>query len=71
MIVTITVEHNEAWLAGALAFFDVGTNPARLRIYGGTHPITPTMTPASVILVEIRLIKPASMIAEGLLTLTQ
>ena len=38
--VAITVEHNEARLAGTLAFLDAGTNPARLRIYGGTRPAT-------------------------------
>ena len=67
----ITVEHNEARLAGTLAFLDAGTNPARLRIYGGTRPATPATTPASAMLVEIRLTKPAGTIAGGLLTLTQ
>jgi hypothetical protein len=54
-----------------LAFLDAGTNPARLRIYGGTRPATPATTPASAMLVEIRLTKPAGTIAGGLLTLTQ
>ena len=71
MTVAITVEHNEARLAGTLAFLDSGTNPARLRIYGGTRPATPATTPASAMLVEIRLTKPAGTIAGGLLTLTQ
>ena len=57
MTVAITVEHNEARLAGTLAFLDAGTNPARLRIYGGTRPATPATTPASAMLVEIRLTK--------------
>jgi hypothetical protein len=69
--VAITVEHNEARLAGTLAFLDAGTRPARLRIYGGTRPATPATTPASVMLVEIKLTKPAGTIAGGLLTLTQ
>ena len=69
--VAITVEHNEARLADTLAFLDAGTNPARLRIYGGTRPATPATTPASAMLVEIRLTKPAGTIAGGLLTLTQ
>ena len=63
MTVAITVEHNEARLAGTLAFLDAGTNPARLRIYGGTRPATPATTPASAMLVEIRLTKPAGTIA--------
>ncbi|WP_257645677.1 hypothetical protein [Ottowia beijingensis] len=63
MTVAITVEHNEARLAGTLAFLDAGNNPARLRIYGGTRPATPATTPASAMLVEIRLTKPAGTIA--------
>ena len=71
MTVAITVEHNEARLAGTLAFLDAGSNPARLRIYGGTRPETPATLPSSVMLVEIRLTKPAGTVAAGLLTLTQ
>lgn len=71
MTVAITVEHNEARLAGTLAFLDAGTNSARLRIYGGTRPATPATLPNSVMLVEIKLTKPAGTIAAGLLTLTQ
>lgn len=71
MTVAITVEHNEARLAGTLSFLDAGSNPARLRIYGGTRPGTPATTPASAMLVEIRLTKPAGTISNGLLTLTQ
>lgn len=71
MTVAITQEHNEARLAGTLAFLDEGTDPARLRIYGGTRPATPAMAPTSEMLVEIRLTKPAGTIAGGLLTLTQ
>ena len=71
MTVAITQEHNEARLAGTLSFLDAGTNPARLRIYGGTRPETPATTPTSAMLVEIRLTKPAGTISNGLLTLTQ
>ncbi len=71
MTVAITVEHNEARLAGTLTFLDAGSNPARLRIYGGTRPETPATTPTSAMLVEIRLTKPAGTISNGLLTLTQ
>jgi len=69
--VAITQDHNEARLAGTLAFLDAGINPARLRIYGGTRPVTPATTPSSAKLVEIALTKPAGTIADGLLTLTQ
>lgn len=71
MTVAITVEHNEARLAGTLTFLDAGSNPARLRIYGGARPETPATTPTSAMLVEIRLTKPAGTISNGLLTLTQ
>ncbi|MDD5330215.1 MAG: hypothetical protein PHX38_09435 [Sulfuricella sp.] len=71
MTVAITQEHNEARLAGTLAFLDAGTNPARMRIYGGTRPDFPSITPSSGMLVEITLTKPAGTIANGLLTLTQ
>ena len=71
MTVAITVEHNEARLAGTLGFLDTGPNPARLRIYGGTRPASPSATPSSGMLVEIKLTKPAGTIAGGLLTLTQ
>lgn len=71
MSVSISLEHNEARLAGTLVFLDAGSEPARLRLYGGTRPATPAMVPVSGLLVEIRLTKPAGSIAEGLLTLTQ
>lgn len=71
MTVAITVEHNEARLAGTLAFLDAGPEPARLRIYGGMRPPTPATMPSSEMLVEIRLTKPAGTILDGQLTLTQ
>lgn len=71
MTVAITVEHNEARLAGTLAFLDEGPQPARLRIYGGVRPASPADVPSSAMLVEIALTKPAGTIAGGLLTLTQ
>jgi hypothetical protein len=71
MTVAITVEHNEARLVGTLGFLDTGPNPARLRVYGGTRPASPGTLPSSVMLVEIKLTKPAGTIANGLLTLTQ
>lgn len=71
MTIAITLAHNEARLAGTLAFLDAGPQPARLRIYGGERPPSPDDVPSSEMLVEIRLTKPAGTIAEGLLTLTQ
>ncbi|MBP9904493.1 MAG: hypothetical protein KBF66_02965 [Rhodoferax sp.] len=71
MTVAITPEHNHARLSATLAFLDCGSSPARLRIYAGTRPQSPEMPAASEMLVEIRLTKPAGVISEGLLTLTQ
>lgn len=71
MTVAITQEHNEARLAGTLSFLDAGSNPARLRIYGGSRPPNPAATPTSAMLVEIALTKPAGAVSNGLLTLTQ
>ena len=71
MTIAITLAHNEARLAGTLAFLDTGPQPARLRIYGGVRPPGPDDVPSSEMLVEIRLTKPAGKIAEGLLTLSQ
>lgn len=71
MTVAITVEHNEARLAGTLAFLDEGPQPARLRVYGGVRPASPADVPASAMLVEIALTKPAGTILDGLLALTQ
>ena len=71
MTVAITVEHNEARLAGTLAFLDEGSQPARLRVYGGVRPASPADVPSSAMLVEIALTKPAGTILAGLLTLTQ
>lgn len=71
MTVAITVEHNEARLAGTLAFLDEGPQPARLRVYGGVRPASPADVPSSAMLVEIALTKPAGTILAGLLTLTQ
>lgn len=71
MTVAITQEHNEARLAGTLAFLDAGPEPARLRVYGGARPASPADVPASAMLVEIELTKPAGTVAGGLLTLTQ
>ncbi|MGE0805119.1 MAG: hypothetical protein AB7L76_06180 [Burkholderiaceae bacterium] len=71
MTVAITVEHNEARLAGTLDFLDEGPQPARLRVYGGVRPASPADVPSSGMLVEIALTKPAGTILDGLLTLTQ
>lgn len=71
MTVTITQEHNEARLAGTLAFLEAGPHTARLRLYGGVRPPSPDSPPETEPLVEIALTQPAGTIAGGLLTLTQ
>jgi len=70
MTVAITVAHNEARLAGTLAFLDTGSN-ACVRIYGGTRAATVNDAPGSAMLVEVTLTKPAGTIADNKLTMTQ
>lgn len=69
MTVRITVEHNEARLAGTLAQLDAGTGNAAIQVYGGTKPGAIGGTPSSAMLVEIELTKPAGTISAGTLTL--
>lgn len=70
-MIAITAAHNEARLAGTLAFLDRGVEPARVRLYGGSRPASPDAVPSSAMLVEVRLTKPAGVVANGQLSLTQ
>ena len=70
MTITISAEHHAARLEGTRAFLDEGASPARVRIYGGTRPATPTDPPASAMLVEVRLTKPCGSVIDGHLLLT-
>lgn len=71
MTVTITPEHNAARLAATLAFLDAGPQAARLRIYTGPRPASPSDDPTGTMLVEIALTKPAGTFSGGVLALTQ
>ena len=70
MTMTISTEHHAARLEGTRAFLDEGASPARVRIYSGTRPATPADTPASAMLVEVRLTKPCGSVIDGHLVLT-
>ena len=70
MTITISAEHHAARLEGTRAFLDEGASPARVRIYGGIRPATPADTPASAMLVEVRLTKPCGSVIDGHLLLT-
>lgn len=70
-MIAITADHNEARLAGTLSFLDRGIGQARVRIYGGSRPTSPEEVPTSAMLVEVRLTKPAGVVADGQLSLTQ
>ncbi len=70
MTIAITPEHNEARLAATLAFLDAGPLPARLRLFGGDRPASPSAPPGAPLLVEIRLSKPAGTVTGGILSLT-
>lgn len=69
MTVAITVEHNEARLAGSLAHLDSGTGHARICIYDGARPALGAQ-PTGHLLVELVLPKPCGVIADNKLTLT-
>ena len=49
-MIAITAAHNEALLAGTLAFLDRGVEPARVRLYGGSRPASPDVVPSSAML---------------------
>ena len=70
MTITISAEHHAARLEGTRAFLDEGSSPARVRIYGGIRPATPADTPASAMLVEVKLTKPCGGVIDGHLLLT-
>ena len=42
-MIAITAAHNEARLAGTLAFLDRGVGQARVRLYGGSRPASPSV----------------------------
>ena len=70
-MISITTAHNEARLAGTLAFLDRGPAQARVRLYGGSRPASPDMVPTSAMLVEVMLTKPAGAVTNGQLLLVQ
>ena len=70
MTITISAEHHAARLEGTRAFLDEGASPARVRIYSGIRPAAPADTPASAMLVEVRLTKPCGSVIDGHLVLT-
>lgn len=70
MTITITTRHNEARLNGSLNDLNLGAGNPAIRIYGGTRPTLASDTPASAMLVEIPLTKPAGTISGGSLMLT-
>lgn len=70
MTITLSTEHQQARLESTQAFLDRGTQPARVRIYGGLRPAQPNDTPTSGMLVEIRLTQPCGQVVGGQLVLT-
>lgn len=67
--IVITVAHNEARLAGTLAFLNTGTGQAGFWIYGNTRPALPTDAAGASPLVTLLLDDPAGSVAGGVLTL--
>ena len=70
-MITITQRHNEARLQGSLDDLNRGAGNPAVRVYGGVRPAQASGVPTSAMLVEIPLTKPAGVIANGVLTLTQ
>ena len=70
MTIALSPEHELARLESTRAFLDRGTQPARVRIYGGLRPATPNDTPSSGMLVEVRLTQPCGQVVNGQLVLT-
>lgn len=70
MTVRITVSHNEARLAGTLAFLDAGSANAVLQLYGDARPSNIGDAPVGNLIAEIELTKPAGTISSNKLTLT-
>ncbi|MBV5297855.1 MAG: hypothetical protein JZU64_06850 [Rhodoferax sp.] len=71
MTLAITTAHNNARLAGTVAYLDTGAANAAVRVYGGTRPATPADAPTSAMLVQVSLTKPCGTVTAGVLTLTQ
>lgn len=70
MTITLSTEHRLARMESTRAFLDRGTQPARVRIYGGVRPAQPADTPPSGMLVEVRLTRPCGNVVGGQLVLT-
>lgn len=70
MTITLSTEHRMARMESTRAFLDRGTQPARVRIYGGVRPAQPADTPTSGMLVEVRLTRPCGNVVGGQLVLT-
>lgn len=64
-----SVGSRNAALAGRLVFLDSGTANARIRVYGGTRPASVNDSPATTLLLEITLEKPAGAVLAGVLSL--
>lgn len=70
-MITITTNHNIYRLNGSLQFLSEGAGNPGVRIYGGVRPAAASDVPASEMLAEIPLTKPAGVIEGGVLKLTQ
>jgi hypothetical protein len=71
-MLAISVAHNEARLAGTIAFLDTGAAHAKVRLYEGTRAANVATAPTGgTLLAEVELTKPCGTITAGVLTLTQ
>jgi len=68
--ITLSLEHQLARLEATRSFLDQGELNARIRLYGGSRPLSPEETPSSVMLAEVTLTKPCGYITGLVLNLT-
>lgn len=67
-MISISVPHNEARLTATLNYIDLGTNNAKIQIFGNTRPANGGAAGASP-LVELLLDNPAGAVVANVLTL--
>lgn len=69
--IVITEAHNEARLAGTLAFLNLGAGRAKIQIFSNTRAATPLTAPGMSPMVEIELADPAGEVVDGTLVLAR
>lgn len=69
-MITISSAHNNARLEGSRSYMVAGPARPKLRLYGGTRPVTGA-APSTPLLVEIELNPLSAVVSNGTLTIAQ